>query len=129
LGESDWSSGAAGLYNDHASELSTFYLRPSANTGDRLVLYTWEPFTGFGDDLDAAVGFPPGYARALRWNLASEMAPSFISLVKIPQPLLDTIERKAVESKGRIKAANTPLVTLQCDASLVAGRQTYDWRY
>lgn len=114
-----YSRGLSGVYSDNAFPLATFYVQPTPISADTLVLYTWEPFPGF-DDLETQYAFPPGYALAMEYCLAMQIAPRF----SIPNfikgnPLYDQISRTANETKARIKSLNAPMPVMQCDPALV----------
>lgn len=70
------------------------------------------PFTGFAD-LTTSVALPPGYNRALRYNLALELAQYSAA---IPQKVEDI----ARESLLLIKTANHRTTTLQNDPTFYA---------
>jgi hypothetical protein len=97
--------GISGVYLDSGYPLSTLSVRPSSTAGE-LVLYGWAPFSRF-TSLDVPVEFPSGYARALRWNLALELAPMARIAVKIPDVLYANIQQQAMESKGWVKSFNS----------------------
>lgn len=115
------------LYCDGAYPLINLELNPVPSAADQLALYTWQSLEGFADQ-DTEYAFPPGYALALRYGLACVMAPAFIVIAKLPQPLLNMIEAKAADYKAKIKSLNAPVMTLQCDASL-GGFTDYSYRY
>lgn len=72
---------------------------PVPSADQTLVLYYEEPLAAF-PDLITPVSLAPGYAKALRTNLALELAPEFGRVV---DPMLD---RLAHESLADIKRAN-----------------------
>jgi hypothetical protein len=84
-----------------------------------LVLYYAEPIAQF-PDLVTPVDLAPGYAKALRCNLAIELAPEFGRVVD------PTVERLARESLADIKRQNLPLVEIGIDAALTGGGGGYD---
>ena len=115
----DWTAGRDGVYFDAAVPTATLQIRPAPKDGDQLALYTWKRLESFSA-LDDTHLLPPGYALALRYNLADEMAPDFIFGAKIPNVLLDKIERKAVQYKAHIKSFNAaPAFILKCDDALL----------
>ena len=113
--------GITGVYLDSGYPLSTLSMLP-ANTTGQLVLYAWVPFSRFTSP-DVPVEFPSGYARALRWNLALELAPMARIAVKIPDPLYQNIQAQAAESKGWVKSFNSSFATpvMGCDPALTCG--------
>jgi hypothetical protein len=109
----------SGLYVDGQFPHANLTIYPSPNSGDVLVLYAWQALTGFADD-STQYGFAPGYVQMLGWNLADQIAPHFIGMVKIPQPLLDRIAQNARQSKARIKSMNFQPKVLRVDPALTS---------
>lgn len=104
-----------GVYLDHAwsAGLANLKLFPVPNIGTtQLVLYTPLALTTFAD-LTTGYTFPPGYPRALRYNLAMECAADFPG-AEVPP----AVQRLAVDSKANIKRANSRLSTVMIDPSL-----------
>lgn len=64
--------------------------------------------------------FPPGYLRAFRYNLATEMAPEF-GMEPTPQ-----VMRIAMTSKRNLKRINNPDDIMSMPYSLIATRQRYN---
>ena len=71
-------------------------------------------------DLVTVVELAPGYARALRTNLAVELAPEF---GRPPDPV---IHQAAKESLADLKRANFPLVEVGIDPALTGGGGSYN---
>jgi len=84
-----------------------------------LVLYWQQPLAAF-PDLVTPVSLAAGYARALRTNLAVELAPEY------GKQLDPTIDRMARESLADVKRANFPLVEVGIDPMLTGGPGGYD---
>jgi hypothetical protein len=96
-----------------------YWTIPSVSVG--ATLYTWALLGSFVD-LATDYVFPPGYADALKWNLAYRLASEFGGFMPPQVPAM------ALESRARIKAMNTPLIDLRCDSGIVAtGDQKYNW--
>lgn len=95
-----------GVYIDSAYPKSNVYLSPIPASGTLLTLYAWVPFSSFAT-VDSVVDFPSGYARALRWNLALELAPMARIAVKIPDVMYQNIQAQAIESKAWVKSFNS----------------------
>ena len=70
--------------------------------------------------LATVLSFPPGYLRAFRYNLATEMAPEF-GVEPSPQ-----VSRIAMTSKRNIKRINNPDDVMSMPYSIVATRQRYN---
>lgn len=64
--------------------------------------------------------FPPGYLRAFRYNLATEMAPEF-GMEPTPQ-----VMRIAMTSKRNLKRINNPDDIMSMPYSLIATRQRFN---
>lgn len=75
-------------------------LYPTPQTGMELHLAVNLPFTEFVD-LDTNYALPPGYMRALQYNLAVEMAPEF------GREAPPTVKLTAINSIRQIKKANS----------------------
>jgi len=120
------------LYCDYAFPYASLSLFPVLSAPATLALYLWSAVIAFGD-LDTVYDIPQGYALALRYNLASQMAPSFVMQMKGPrqkvQVLLDKIEATAATSLGAIRNANLPRPIMRCDAAFTGrGRGRWDAR-
>ena len=72
--------------------------------------------------LSATVTLPPGYSRALRYNLALDLAPEFGAQVP------PGVERIAEQSLLAIERLNTPMPDVTFEAAL-KGRQSGIWDY
>jgi hypothetical protein len=109
-------------WNDLGFPLMTLSFWPIPNAQVNFALYTWTALAQF-PDLVSDQDFPPGYLKALRYNLAVDLAPEF-GVAQVPQ----TVLMQAVESKGKIKALNQPMVDMACDTALVNQRGgRYNW--
>jgi len=108
-----------GLYYDHAysNGLGTITLWPvpDGSYSLNLVLYTPANLSQFAS-LSTAYAFPPGYARALRYGLAVELAPEY------GKPADSFLIQSAMEAKANVKRANLKLYDLPVDPG-VLGRQ------
>lgn len=104
------------VYYDHSwsAGLGLVYPLPIPTVSTtQLVLYAPSVAVAqFADQSTTDYTFPPGYARAIRKNLALEIAPMFKAE---PSPLL---MKQAEESKKAIKRANVRPVTLTIDPAL-----------
>lgn len=100
--------------------LSTVQVYPVPTSSNAaIVLYSPVALTEF-PDLATEFTFPPGYVRALRYNLAMELSPEY----GIQPP--DGVMRTAVQSLANIKRANHAPVEAQFDAGLVGVRGRYN---
>lgn len=91
-----------------------------------LVLYTPTALTEFAD-LSTDYTFPPGYRRAITFNLANELSPWYPSAK--PDPRVPQI---AIESLANVKRANTRIPLAVFDDQLLAmtgrARRAFNWR-
>lgn len=81
-------------------------IEPPPAEGQSLALQVWNTLSGFAD-LHSTYGFAPGYALALRWGLAQQLAPPALIMMKIPNNLLQVIEQRAIEAKAAVKSFNS----------------------
>ena len=112
-----------GVYIDGAHPTANVSLYPPPQGGEQLALYTWAPLTEFSN-LDASYQLPQGYPRALRWNLALELAAGASIQKKIPDVLYANIMQQAVDSKAWIKsfhAAPPPVMDATDGGALACG--------
>ncbi len=96
----------------------TVYPVPTESTG-AIVLYTPTALTEF-TDLATEFTFPPGYAKALRYNLAVELAPEYG--IDVPKD----VAKIAIETLADIKRANNAPIEARFDAALVGRRGRYN---
>lgn len=101
------------LMSEGTDPLETVNVWPTPNTANKLVLYTWKPLTSFAD-LNTNIALPPGYFRALRYNLAVELCPEY------GKSASTEIVAGALESKANIKRKNIRPEYLKCDPALVS---------
>jgi len=92
--------------------LGEIWVWPVPSVASTLVLYWREPVQAF-PDLVTAVDLLPGYARALRCNLALELAPEF---GRQADPLVVQMAR---ESLADVKRANLPYLEVAMDEALL----------
>jgi hypothetical protein len=110
-------------WDDQAFPLRNLTFWPVANIGLQVAIYPWaalnEPIT-----LNTLMAFPPGYAKAFRYNLAVDLGAEF----QCPAQTLATVAAIAAESKGIVKRMNIPILDLQCDRALTTGSDyLYNW--
>ncbi len=110
------------LYSDNANPLTNINVWPvPTNSANNIVLYTWKPLSDLAS-LTTTPTLPPGYERALRYNLAVELSAEY---GKQLSPLVISI---AQESKAEIKRMNHRPRFLQVDNAVRASGGTYNWR-
>lgn len=99
--------------------LGTLYVWPVPSTASSLVLHSIKPLTAYSATSDT-VTLPPGYKKALRYDLAIELAPEY---GKEPSML---ILGNAAESKARIMRVNTKPALLASDAAGLTNRGRFN---
>jgi len=103
------------LWNDYGFPLSTLSLWPVPSVSTlQLALYVPTPISQFAN-VNATVSFPPGYAEALRYNLAVRLCPSW------GKQLDPVLANMASESLRTIQRANERFDTLGVDNALIGG--------
>jgi len=99
----------------------TFWCVPDGGLPVSIAVYSWTALMSF-PDLATDLEFPPGYFKAIRYNLAVDLAPEFGTQVP-PE-----VAAVATSSKAKIEAINAPNLDLRCDPALVSPRQqVYNW--
>jgi hypothetical protein len=96
----------SGIYFDGAYPDTRLVMIPAPYQDGNIRLHSWQQFTGFAD-LATPYSFPPGYALAMRWNLALELMPLASIMKKIPDVLYQSVQERAAASKGAVKSFNS----------------------
>jgi len=112
ISKSVTSSFPCAVYLDGSYPLNNLNVWPVPSVSTKLVLYSKKAITNFVSVNDV-ISMPEGYERALRFNLAVEMAPEFN---KEPSATTFAI---AQESLGNIKRMNLKPVIVECDSALI----------
>jgi len=108
------------VYVSENYPLQTLTFWPAPAYADiQIALYPWQPLTQF-ENLTDTFSFPPGYRKAMRYNLAASWAPEF----GIEAP--PTVQRIANQSRYSIMAINYPALYLQQDLAVQGGRNLYN---
>lgn len=100
------------LYDDGGYPLRTLYLHPEPTGSKKLVVHSRKPLTELAT-IDTSVSLPPGYDRALVYNLALDLSPEY---GKTPP---DSVVLIAQETKGNLKNRNHSAPVLRCDSALL----------
>ena len=112
------------FYYETSFPLGRVYPLPIPTLANQLALYLWQTLFGFASATDT-ISLPPGYARALRYNLAVELGPQFAGKGNLTDPVVSG----AVQSKAILKRTNAPMNQLYCDpGTLEYGGGTFDYR-
>lgn len=114
--KSNTSSYPQWLFADMGYPLITLYVWPVPTLSLTLYLNTWKPLQNF-TSLTTDMALPPGYQRAIEYNLAIEYAPEFGSAATIS----DDVRNIARMSKSNIKAINKPDLISRTEAGIRKG--------
>ena len=101
----------------YVSGLGTLKLYPYPGSGLTLYINSWKQLTQFAS-ITETVALPPGYQRAIEFNLAVELAGGFTNVS-------NEVAKVARESKATLKGFNAPSGVLGMDAG-VAGRRRWN---
>lgn len=99
------------LFYDPAYPLGTIYLYPVPSASVTIYIDTWAVLSGFSSTSDS-ISLPPGYERALAYNLAVDWAPEFGEA----QP---NVIQLAASSKRGVKSINNPQLIAQTELGYV----------
>jgi hypothetical protein len=100
------------LWPEMQYPLVKLWLNPIPVNADSLILYAWQQLGAFAS-VNATFDMPPGYMRALRYNLARELAPEYgLSLSVEATKIAD-------ESLAAIKRGNSKPSFMRSDAALL----------
>lgn len=108
------------IHSSNSFPLDTLSLWPKPEIASSLVLYSMKQLGSF-TSLDDNVVFPPGYSKAIRYNLALELAPEY---GKDPSAL---VAMTAQDSKAEIQRFNIDPVYIKSDAIGLAGQKKFNW--
>lgn len=97
--------------------LRTLNFWPIPRQANTCRLYSWAGLTQFAD-LDTEYQFPPGYAEAIRFNLALRLAPDY---TVEPSAM---VMKLALEGKARIASKNVEIGKLKCDEFITYATNT-----
>lgn len=101
--------------------LGLIYLYPTPSQAVPIVINASTQITQV-PTLATTLSYPPGYARALQWNLAMEIAPQF-GVAMTPAML-----KLATESKARIKKSNYTSSIARFDNELLGSGRGGIWQ-
>lgn len=102
------------VYAEGTYPNETINLYPVPTVAHKLVLYSKKELTAIAT-LDTEISMPPGYDRALKFNLAIDLAPEYGKSVSAE------VGMAAQESKAAIKSKNIKPRFLKCDAAITGG--------
>lgn len=113
------------MYVRHGWPMHTILFESQPYDSETLIMEVLQPLEGIlaTDSLDTVINLPPGYERALLYNLAVEMAPEY---EKTPSGVVLGV---AAQSLKMLKARNSRPLLLDVDRALVdtqKGKGTYE---
>lgn len=108
------------LYQQGTYPLDTLYVWPVPQSAYNWVLWSWKPLSTFAS-LTATVDLPQGYAKALRYNLAVELAPEY------GRALDPVVVEQAAESKATLKRMNHKQYLLGTDPAAMPHSPVFNW--
>jgi hypothetical protein len=100
--------------------MRTLNFWPVPTTAQTVTLWLWEPLLDY-TTLDQPISLPPGYERAIRYNLAVEAAPEF------GKTLTSDIINVALSSYANIKILNSTPQIMRCDTGIGNERSSFNW--
>lgn len=90
------------IFYDNVASLGVLYAYPVPNATVSIHINTWKQLQSF-TALTDVVALPPGYRRAIEYNLAIELQGEYPDL-----PVPESVIRIAGQSKAALKTFNTP---------------------
>jgi hypothetical protein len=108
------------LFVEGSNPLETLNFWPLPNVASSAVLWSWKPLTQFAS-VNSTVTVPPGYLRALRYNLALELSAEYGI-----QPAVG-VAAGALESKENIKRHNIVSPLMSVDDALLSGSGGFNY--
>ena len=95
---------------------------PAPTNNNTLALYTPSAVSEF-TSLTQVISLPPGYRRALPFNLAADFGPEF-GVSRVPQDVKDIAEA----SKRSLKRANVAIDFMRVDPAMRSRGGGFDWQ-
>lgn len=108
------------LYYETSYPLAAAHVWPVPSQINAVILDAWVPLTSVAN-LTTSIDLPPGYERALRYNLAVEMAPEYGKGALDP-----TVVALANASKNDVRRLNLSSPIAQLDPALSRGGGAYN---
>lgn len=114
------SSVPACVYFDGAYPNVGVEFYPVPSTAEHVVFYSLKPFSTL--TLSTELSYPPGYEKAIRYNLAMDLAPEY---GRQPDAL---IMQQAIDAKSAIKRKNSQTPILKTDLPINSSKNSFDYR-
>lgn len=110
------------FYDDGQYPLRTFTVWPVATLAREIELWLWEPLLTY-TTLDEEVSLPPGYERAITYNLAIELAAIFMKQVAA------SVSKVAVDSLAEIQRLNQLQVQMNLTDNYSSTKRHGKWNW
>jgi hypothetical protein len=108
------------VYFDGAHPLLGVTVYPVPSAAEHIVFYSLKPFSTL--TLASSLSYPPGYEKAIRYNLGIDLAPEYGRQVDA------LVMQQAVASKAEIKRKNSQTPILKTELPVMSGRNSFDYR-
>lgn len=99
-------------YYEPTYPLGSLWLYPVPSQASSITIYSEKPLTQFAN-LTSTFSLPPGYAKAMKFNLAVDIAPEYQTDAG------QDVKGQAVLTKGLIKRKNKRITTTRADLALL----------
>lgn len=110
------------VWDDRGFPLRTLSYWTVPNVPVQTFIYPWQALSAF-PDLTTDVSFPPGYAKALAFNLAVDLAPEY-GVMAVPP----VVAEQAALSLAAIQSLNPQDFVLRCDTGVITpSAEVYNW--
>lgn len=108
------------LYRDGQNPLDNLNFWPIPSAVNNLVLYSWKPLSNISG-LNTTIIVPPGYYKALRFNLAVTLAPEF------GRQIDPAVGITASTELANIKRMNSRPEYMETDPAISAHSKSFNW--
>jgi hypothetical protein len=108
------------MWPQYTFPYATLNFWPIPMVSENVIIWSWKPLSEFSS-LTTVIDLPPGYSKALRYNLAVELAPEY------GKNLSDFLITEATQSKAAIKRMNSRVDLMACDPALMPQGNTWNW--
>lgn len=108
------------MWPQYGNPYVTLNFWPVPNVVQNVVIWSWKAISELAS-LTTTFSMQPGYQKAIIYNVALEISPEY---GRTPNEL---VIAQAVESKAVLKRMNNQQQELNCDASLLDKKPTWNW--
>lgn len=113
------------VYQDKGFPFRTISFYPTPTVSYLKTAIYWWKALGLFPDLNSKFSFPPGYFKALRYNLAVDL---WAEWSDSPAPIDPLVTQQAISTKASIKTRNVTVELLKCDRALTGEIGGKDYR-